>query len=72
MRLFGPFEIIGVIFVILKLVGVIAWSWWWVCSPFLIALALGAIVGLIAAGTGLAQGKSPEETQRDIMNGLMK
>ena len=35
---------LGVAFVVLKLVGVIDWSWWWVTLPFWggIALVLGA------------------------------
>lgn len=28
------FGLLGVAFVILKLCGVINWSWWWVLSPF--------------------------------------
>jgi hypothetical protein len=42
-----------VLFIGLKLTGVIAWSWFWVLSPFWIplALALGMIlVGLIIVG----------------------
>lgn len=30
----GVFGLLGVIFVVLKLVGVIDWSWWWVTLPF--------------------------------------
>lgn len=26
--------LLGVAFVVLKLIGVIAWSWWWVLAPF--------------------------------------
>ena len=36
-----------VAFVVLKLTGVIDWSWWWVLSPIWIVLGL---VGLIFAG----------------------
>lgn len=32
--------VLGVIFIVLKLVGVIDWSWWWVLSPFWITFAL--------------------------------
>lgn len=31
---------IGVIFVILKLVGVLQWSWWWILAPFWIQLVI--------------------------------
>ena len=42
--------ILGLIFITLKLVGVIDWSWWWVLSPFwipvVIALGIFAIAGV--------------------------
>ena len=43
--------ILTIIFVILKLTGSIAWSWWWVFSPLWIAIA---IVILIVLGAFLA------------------
>lgn len=30
----GLFGILGIIFIVLKLVDVIDWSWWWVLAPF--------------------------------------
>ena len=30
----GIFGILGIIFIVLKLVGTITWSWWWVLAPF--------------------------------------
>lgn len=27
------FSVVGIVFIILKLVGVIEWSWWWVTLP---------------------------------------
>ena len=36
----GLFEILGIIFIVLKLVDIIDWSWWWVLAPFWI----GAII----------------------------
>ena len=46
----GLATVIGIVFIILKLVEVIAWSWWWVLSPFWIplGLALVAIVSWVA------------------------
>lgn len=35
--------LLTIVFIVLKLVGVIAWSWWWVLSP----LWLGAAVAII-------------------------
>lgn len=37
-----------VIFVVLKLTGLIAWSWWWVFSPIWIPLLIVVAVFLIA------------------------
>lgn len=37
-----------VVFIILKLCKVIAWSWWWVLSPIWIVFALIALVFFIA------------------------
>ena len=34
---------IQTIFIVLKLVGVISWSWWWVLSPLWIPLVVLAI-----------------------------
>jgi len=30
----GILSVVGVVFITLKLVGVINWSWWWVTAPF--------------------------------------
>ena len=47
--------IITIIFVILKLTGSIAWSWWWVFSPLWIVLSIViAIYILIGLGAILA------------------
>jgi hypothetical protein len=49
----GVLGLLGVVFVTLKLVGVIDWSWWWVTAPFWGGLALVlAIVGVGALGVG--------------------
>ena len=45
----GLLEILLIVFVILKLVGTIDWSWWWVLSPILIPIGL-LIVVLIVLG----------------------
>lgn len=39
---------LGVAFVVLKLVGVINWSWWWVTLPFWGGLVLGLTLIAIA------------------------
>ena len=36
----GILDVLTVVFVVLKLVGVITWSWWWVLAPTLIPLGI--------------------------------
>lgn len=36
-----------IVFIVLKLCGVIAWSWWWVLSPLWISYAIAIIVLII-------------------------
>ena len=36
----GFLSTLGLIFIILKLVDVITWSWWWVLAPFWVMPAL--------------------------------
>ena len=38
-----------ILFIALKLTGVIAWSWWWVLAPFWIPFGIAAILILIDA-----------------------
>ena len=45
----GILGLLGIAFVVLKLVGVIDWSWWWVTLPFYGPLIL-LIIFLIIAG----------------------
>jgi hypothetical protein len=43
---FGFTCLLTIIFVILKLTGVIGWSWLWVLSPLWISFALGILIFL--------------------------
>lgn len=36
--------LLTIVFIVLKLTDVISWSWWWVVSPVLIPLGLGAVI----------------------------
>lgn len=40
-------ELLLLAFIVLKLCGVITWSWWWVLSPFWIPLAISVACLLI-------------------------
>ena len=48
----GFFGLLAIVFIVLKLCGVIGWSWWWVLSPIWLptAIVLGilAVVGVSA------------------------
>jgi len=47
----GICSLLGVVFVTLKLTGVIDWSWWWVTVPFwgptVVAFAIAVIIVLV-------------------------
>ncbi len=53
----GCLPLIFIVFLILKLTNVIAWSWWWVCSPLivmvgwylLIYVVIGVLLGTLLA-----------------------
>jgi len=44
----GVFGLLGVVFVALKLTGVINWSWWWVTAPFWGGFAIVAFIMVLA------------------------
>lgn len=45
----GIGAVVLVVFIVLKLVGAIDWSWWWVLSPFWIGLAV-IVAGIVLLG----------------------
>ena len=45
--------IITVVFVILKLLGYISWSWWWVLSPLWISLGITVLLWIVALICGI-------------------
>lgn len=44
----GFCSVLTLIFITLKLIGTITWSWWWVLSPIWIPLAIVAVIGILA------------------------
>ncbi|SDE73466.1 hypothetical protein SAMN05421544_12132 [Riemerella columbipharyngis] len=40
----GFLGVLTLIFITLKLIGYIDWSWWWVLSPLLIPLIIGILI----------------------------
>lgn len=41
-------DLLFLVFLVLKLCDVIGWSWWWVCAPLWIPLAIMVVVAVIA------------------------
>ena len=41
---FGVSGLLGVAFIILKIMGIITWAWGWVLAPFWIPIVIGIIV----------------------------
>ena len=61
-------SLLGVAFIVLKLIGVIAWSWWWVTCPFWGGLAL--VIGFTAlSGVVFLGGFGIREIYKAIRNG---
>lgn len=52
----GSSGLLGILFIALKLCGVINWSWWWVLAPFWIPVVLVIIIILIAVVVGIITG----------------
>lgn len=48
-RYVGPnfLELLTLVFVVLKLLGKINWSWWWVLSPIWLSIGIAIIVAII-------------------------
>ena len=44
-----------IVFLVLKLVGVIDWSWWWITAPLWISAALGVLFFAIILIVALAR-----------------
>lgn len=53
--------LLGIVFIVLKLTGVIAWSWLWVLAPFWIPLAVAVacfvVAGLLVIAADQIKGK---------------
>ena len=41
-------SLLTIVFIVLKLCGIIAWSWWWVLSPLWITAFIDALLVMIA------------------------
>ena len=41
-----PLSLLGIVFIVLKVMGQITWSWWWVLAPFWIPIVLAVLLTL--------------------------
>lgn len=44
----GPASLLAIAFIVLKLTGVISWSWWWVLAPIWIPIGIALLLILAA------------------------
>ena len=49
--------LLGIVFIVLKLTGVIAWSWLWVLSPIWMPISIGILCAIIGIALKLAGDK---------------
>ena len=54
----GFLETLTIVFIVLKLTEVIAWSWWAVFSPMLVGYAIILVGAFIIAGVKIAKGET--------------
>ena len=47
--------LLAIVFIVLKLCGVISWSWWWVLSPIWIPIAIAVLIIIIGVSVYLAK-----------------
>lgn len=43
----GLFDVLAVVFIVLKLIGVIDWNWWWVLAPVWIPVIIVVIAYIV-------------------------
>ena len=53
----GPIGLLTIVFVVLKLTDVIAWSWWWVLSPIWITGSVVIVLVMLLAMLGGPESK---------------
>ena len=41
--------ILGIVFIVLKLVGVISWSWWLILAPFYMPMLLVVVIAVVVS-----------------------
>ena len=61
----GFVGLLTIVFIVLKLIGKITWSWWWVLSPIWITAIIVVAILLIIGGIALIRSNQKiQETKR--------
>lgn len=70
----GFLGLLTIVFITLKLTGVITWSWWWVLSPIWIPTAITVLIFIIAVigATSVAVDKEKHRNRQREANRWMK
>lgn len=63
MRVTPPF-LLFLVFLVLKLTGVITWSWWWVTAPLWAPVVLAVVVALVCVVLALIAAAKEEYADR--------
>jgi hypothetical protein len=70
MRALSVMTVVGVVLLVLKLLGLLAWSWVWVLAPFWIPVAFWfAIVLVLGFLGGLIRGRARRRRPRSLAFG---
>lgn len=58
-----PLSLLGVAFIVLKVMGYITWSWWWILAPFWIPVVIAIVLLLfVILILGIIASKTPNVT----------
>jgi hypothetical protein len=49
----GFWGLLTIVLIVLKLLGKIDWSWWWVLAPMWIGFLIGSLIFVVAVATSL-------------------
>lgn len=51
----GFVGLLTIVFIVLKLTGYIAWSWWWVLSPIWISILIGVVILILGVSYAITR-----------------
>ena len=62
----GPLSLLGIAFVVMKIMGYITWSWWWVLAPFWIPICLALVLLVLIIGLVLLAATNVVNTKVEV------